>query len=64
VYHGKFDVPQAERLLWRAGSRHIAGLGVCARGELSLKLARGRYLLWCSVANHRKLGMRATLVVR
>ena len=51
----------------RAGSRHIAGIGVVApgaRGELSLKLARGRYSFWCSVANHRKLGMHATLVVR
>ena len=53
--------------LQRVGSRHIAGIGVVApgqRGELSLKLARGRYSLWCSVANHRKLGMRATLLVR
>jgi plastocyanin len=53
--------------LQRAGARHIAGLGVVApgkRGELSVKLPRGRYSLWCSVANHRKLGMRATLVVR
>ena len=53
--------------LQRAGSRHIAGIGVVApgaRGELSLQLARGRYSLWCSVANHRRLGMRATLVVR
>jgi plastocyanin len=51
----------------RAGARHIAGLGVVPpgkRGELSLKLPRGRYLLWCSIANHRKLGMRTTLVVR
>jgi plastocyanin len=53
--------------LQRVGSRHIAGIGVVApgaRGELSLKLARGRYSFWCSVANHRKLGMHATLVVR
>jgi plastocyanin len=53
--------------LQRVGSRHIAGTPVVApgkRGELSLKLVRGRYSLWCSVANHRKLGMRATLVVR
>jgi plastocyanin len=51
----------------RVGSRHIAGTPVVApgkRGELSLKLVRGRYSFWCSVANHRKLGMRATLVVR
>jgi plastocyanin len=53
--------------LQRAGSRHISGIGVVApggRNELSLRLARGRYSLWCSVANHRRLGMRATLVVR
>lgn len=52
--------------LRRAGARHIAGLGVVApgaRATLSLKLAAGRYSLWCSVANHRALGMRATLVV-
>ena len=52
--------------LQRVGARHIAGLGVVApgdRAELSLKLAPGRYSLWCSVANHRALGMRATLIV-
>ena len=27
-------------------------------------LLPGRYVLWCSVANHRTLGMTATLVVR
>jgi plastocyanin len=53
--------------LQRVGARHIAGIrevGPGARRELSLRLVRGRYSLWCSVANHRKLGMRATLVVR
>ncbi len=53
--------------LQRAGARHIAGIGEVAPGrrrQLSLKLAPGRYSLWCSVANHRQLGMRATLVVR
>jgi plastocyanin len=52
--------------LQRAGARHIAGLGVVApgqRADLTLRLAPGRYSLWCSVANHRQLGMRATLVV-
>ncbi len=51
----------------RVGARHIAGLGVVApgqRADLTLKLAPGRYQLWCSIANHRQLGMRATLVVR
>ncbi|MFL5964820.1 MAG: plastocyanin/azurin family copper-binding protein [Gaiellaceae bacterium] len=53
--------------LQRAGSRQIAGIGAVGpgeRGELSLRLLRGRYSFWCSVANHRKLGMRVTLVVR
>jgi plastocyanin len=52
--------------LQRRGARHIAGLGVVApgqRAELSHKLPPGRYSLWCSVANHRLLGMRASLVV-
>ena len=31
---------------------------------LRTTLRAGRYRLWCSVANHRALGMRATLVVR
>jgi len=50
----------------RIGARHIAGLGVVSpgtRGELTVKLAPGRYSFWCSVANHRKLGMRTSLVV-
>ena len=50
----------------RIGSRHIAGLGVVAaggRGDLTVKLAPGRYSFWCSVANHRRLGMKTTLVV-
>ena len=50
----------------RIGARHIAGTPVVApgkRAELSLKLAPGRYSVWCSVADHRKRGMRAVLVV-
>jgi plastocyanin len=50
----------------RLGARHIAGLGVVApgaRAELTVKLAPGRYSFWCSIANHRRLGMKTTLVV-
>jgi plastocyanin len=50
----------------RIGAKHIAGLGDVAAGgraDLTVKLAPGRYSFWCSVANHRKLGMRTTLVV-
>jgi hypothetical protein len=32
--------------------------------DRTLALAPGRYRLWCSLANHRALGMLATLVVR
>ena len=50
----------------RVGAKHIAGLGVVSpgsRGDLTVKLAPGRYSFWCSVANHRKLGMHTILVV-
>ncbi len=32
--------------------------------ERQLRLAIGRYQLWCTIADHRALGMRATLRVR
>jgi plastocyanin len=51
----------------RVGSRHIAGLGVIkpgSRATLSLTLPAGRYSFWCSVANHRALGMQATVIVK
>ena len=32
--------------------------------DLPVRLAPGHYQLWCSIANHRKLGMQATLVVK
>jgi plastocyanin len=52
--------------LQRVGATHVAALGKVAPGslaDLTLHLAPGRYSLWCSVADHRSLGMRATLVV-
>jgi len=48
------------------GSPHVAGIGDVAPGEradLSLRLPPGRYSLWCSVGDHRKRGMTATLGV-
>ena len=61
-----FGTDQHDLRLQRVGAHHIAGLGIVdpgSRADLNLKLAPGRYLVWCSVANHRALGMRATLVV-
>jgi plastocyanin len=52
--------------LQRAGARHVSGLGVVQAGQVedaTLKLAPGRYSLWCSLGNHRQLGMVAALVV-
>jgi plastocyanin len=52
--------------LQRAGSSHISGLGKIAAGrigDLTLHLAPGRYSLWCSLQDHRKLGMHAALLV-
>jgi plastocyanin len=51
----------------RIGATHIAGTPVVqagGRAELTLKLRPGRYRYWCSLANHRALGMRGVLVVR
>jgi uncharacterized cupredoxin-like copper-binding protein len=61
-----FGMDQHDLRLQRVGARHIAGIGIVdpgSRADLNLKLAPGRYLVWCSIANHRALGMRATLVV-
>jgi hypothetical protein len=32
--------------------------------DLELRLVPGRYALWCTLADHRARGMRATLLVR
>jgi plastocyanin len=51
----------------RIGGAHIAGTPQVQPGDyydLSLKLLPGKYRLWCSIANHRALGMQATLIVR
>jgi hypothetical protein len=35
-----------------------------ARRDVAIRLRPGRYRLWCSVADHRALGMQALLRVR
>lgn len=53
--------------LQRRGARHIGGTPIVLPGahyDLRVTLHRGRYLLWCGVANHRALGMTAALVVK
>jgi hypothetical protein len=48
------------------GTRVYAWPNVQPGGVLdeTFKLLPGTYALWCGVANHRKLGMTATLLVR
>lgn len=45
--------------IYRIGKVRPDGLG-----ELEARLLPGRFTLWCSLADHRKRGMSATLVVR
>jgi plastocyanin len=62
-----FGMDPHDLRIQRVGARHIAGLPVVAPGghaDLTLTLRRGRYLFWCSIANHRRLGMRGVLTVR
>jgi plastocyanin len=52
--------------LQRVGGAHIAGTAVVQPGayfDLSTRLLPGKYVLWCSIADHRRLGMQATLIV-
>ena len=53
--------------LQRAGGGRLYKTPVLQPGayyDLSVKLVPGHYQLWCSIANHRQLGMQALLVVR
>jgi hypothetical protein len=52
--------------LERVGGTKVYGWPVAQPGDVedrALTLVPGRYRLWCSLANHRALGMTATLVV-
>ena len=53
--------------LERVGGTHVYGTPIVQPGayyDLSVKLLPGKYMLWCSVANHRQLGMQAILTVK
>ena len=47
------------------GARTYTTPAVLPGGErsISLRLYPGRYQLWCTIADHRARGMRATLIV-
>ncbi|HLI57876.1 MAG TPA: hypothetical protein VKY26_12700 [Actinomycetota bacterium] len=53
--------------LQRVGGGRVYGTPVVQPGgiyDLDVNLQPGTYELWCSIANHRALGMQAKLVVR
>jgi hypothetical protein len=53
--------------LRRAGGTRTYRIGKVRRGhvgELETRFLPGRFTLWCSLADHRKRGMSASLVVR
>ena len=54
-------------VLQRRGGRRVYVWPVTQAGDVSdreLTLPPGTYRLWCGVADHRALGMQATLVVK
>ncbi len=64
VNYGEDDHDLALR---RAGGTRTYRIGVVhpgAAGALETRLRAGRYAVWCTLADHRARGMRATLVVR
>jgi uncharacterized cupredoxin-like copper-binding protein len=53
--------------LRRVGGTHTFSLPLTQPGKrrtLALQVRPGRYRLWCSIADHRALGMRTLLRVR
>ncbi|HZC31612.1 MAG TPA: hypothetical protein VE261_08835 [Gaiellaceae bacterium] len=53
--------------LKRVGGTRVYGWPVAQPGAVEdreLRLRAGKYTLWCSLGNHRALGMVATLVVK
>lgn len=53
--------------LERVGGTHVYGTPIVQPGvyyDLHVKLLPGTYELWCSIANHRALGMQAVLTVK
>ena len=54
-------------LLQRIGGKRVYAISTVSPGdvgELDAKLLAGKYKLWCGIADHAALGMRATLQVK
>ena len=64
VNYGEDDHDLAVR---RVGTTLVRNLGTTRPGERTVerfKVRKGTYMLWCTLGDHRALGMKATLKVR
>ena len=62
-----FGEDEHDLRLRRAGGTRIYRIGKVRPGrlgELEARFLAGRFTLWCSLADHRRRGMSATLFVR
>jgi uncharacterized cupredoxin-like copper-binding protein len=67
VQLANFGEDEHDLRLRRAGGTRTYAIGKVRPGrlgELEARFLPGRFTLWCSLADHRKRGMRATLVVK
>jgi hypothetical protein len=64
VNYGEDDHDLALRRVGGKRTYRIALVHPGQTGELDARLRAGRYAVWCTLADHRARGMRATLLVR
>ncbi len=64
VNYGEDDHDLALRRVGGTRTYRIALVHPGKTGELDARLRAGRYAVWCTLADHRARGMRATLLVR
>ena len=67
VQLANFGEDEHDLRLRRIGGTRTYRVGTVAPGrvgELEARLLPGRFRLWCSLADHRARGMRATLLVK
>jgi hypothetical protein len=67
VQLANFGEDEHDLRLQRVGGTRVYRIGVVRPGrvgELEARFLPGRFRLWCSLADHRRRGMNATLLVR
>ena len=64
VNYGEDDHDLALRRVGGTRTYRIALVHPGTTGELDTRLRAGRYAVWCTLADHRARGMRASLLVR